>query len=52
MIHGLREAGFTGQIVLSANQEREADALLERGADLVLKPFGDAAEYAVERLTA
>lgn len=52
MIHGLREAGFNGQIVLSANQEKEADALLERGADLVLKPFGDAAEYAVERLTA
>jgi Kef-type K+ transport system membrane component KefB len=52
MIHGLREAGFSGQIVLSANQDREAEALLERGATLVLKPFGDAAEYAVERLTA
>jgi hypothetical protein len=52
MIHGLREAGFTGQIVLSANQDTEAEALLARGASLVLNPFGDAAEYAVERLTA
>jgi hypothetical protein len=51
MVHGLREAGFDGQIVLSANAEREETALLERGASLVLNPFRDAADYAVERLT-
>ena len=52
LIHGLREAGFDGQIVLSANVEREEAALIERGASLVLNPFRDAADYAVERLTA
>ncbi len=51
MIHGLREAGFDGQIVLSANTGAEAEMLVGRGASLVLNPFRDAADYAVERLT-
>ncbi len=52
LLHGLRASGFPGRIVLSANTASEAEALRSRGADLVLTPFDDAAEYAVERLVA
>ncbi len=50
LLHGLRDAGFRGRVVLSAARRDEAQALLDRGADLVLTPFDDAASYAVERL--
>ncbi len=52
LLHGLRASSFPGQIVLSANTAAEAEALRTRGANLVLTPFDDAAEYAVERLVA
>jgi Trk K+ transport system NAD-binding subunit len=52
MLQGLRDAGFGGQVVLSVNFEAEEAPLLARGASLVLNPFRDAADYAVEQLTA
>ena len=50
LLHGLRTAGFRGRVALSVNRAEEAQALLDRGADMVLTPFDDAASYAVERL--
>jgi len=50
LLHGLRTAGFRGRVALSVNRADEAQALLDRGADMVLTPFDDAASYAVERL--
>jgi Kef-type K+ transport system membrane component KefB len=50
LLHGLRAAGYSGRVVLTVNRQEEAQFLLDRGADLVLSPFVDAASYAVERL--
>ncbi len=51
LLHGLRDAGFAGKVVLSVNLDGEEAPLLARGASLVLNPFRDAADYAVEQLT-
>lgn len=51
LLHGLHAARFTGQVVLSVHYAADAQALRDRGADLVLMPFDDAADYAVRRLT-
>jgi Kef-type K+ transport system membrane component KefB len=39
----IRSHGFTGRVALTAHTQREARALAEAGADLVLRPFADAA---------
>ena len=51
LLHGLQAANFTGQVFLSVQQMAEADRLLNQGASVVLKPFDDAADYAVRQLT-
>ena len=50
LIDGLREQGFAGQIAISTQNPADVEILEERGADLVLLPFHDAAEQAVARL--
>ncbi|MBR3369286.1 MAG: cation:proton antiporter [Rhodobacteraceae bacterium] len=51
LLHGLKSANYTGKVFLSVQQMAEADDLLERGASVILKPFDDAADYAVRQLT-
>ena len=51
LLHGLKSANYTGKVFLSVQQMAEADDLLQRGASVILKPFDDAADYAVRQLT-
>jgi Kef-type K+ transport system membrane component KefB len=46
----LRRWGFTGGIAVTTHREEEVDRLADAGADLVLQPFGDAAERGLDRL--
>ncbi len=50
VMHTLRERGFAGRIALTAHNHADARTLKELGADLVLLPFVDAAERAVEKI--
>jgi hypothetical protein len=52
LLHGLRSANYSGQVFLSVQKLADADDLLQQGASVVLKPFDDAADYAVRQLTA
>ena len=52
LLHGLQSAGYRGLVALSVNRAEDAAALAAKGAEIVLTPFDDAADYAVERLTA
>jgi Kef-type K+ transport system membrane component KefB/Trk K+ transport system NAD-binding subunit len=47
----LRETGFDGRIALTAADRAQAEAYRRLGAHLVLQPFVDAAEQAVEVVT-
>lgn len=44
----LRGAGFSGRIAVTTNHAADADKLRAAGADLVLEPFEDAADQAVD----
>ncbi len=44
----LRSAGFRGRIAVITHRAADADALRDAGADLVLEPFEDAADQAVD----
>jgi voltage-gated potassium channel Kch len=44
----LRSAGFRGRIAVITHRAADADALRAAGADLVLEPFEDAADQAVD----
>ncbi len=50
LIQLTRSAGFRGRIAVSSHQARDTEELLAAGADLVLEPFQDAADRAVELL--
>ena len=50
LIQALRTAGFDGHIAVTSHVAAEADALRAAGADLILEPFQDAADRAVELL--
>ncbi|WP_291296106.1 cation:proton antiporter [Elioraea sp.] len=52
LLRALAEAGFSGRIALTASRPEEADGLRGLGVALVLTPFADAADEAVERLLA
>lgn len=52
LLKGLRDKGYAGKVVLTAHNQREADDYRRAGADKVLWPFVDAAEQAVDYLTA
>ncbi len=47
----LREAGFAGRVAVAVGSPADAEPCRARGAHLVLQPFRDAAELAVEVLT-
>ncbi len=46
----LRAHGFAGKVAVTADTMKDADLLRSRGADLVLMPFRDAADQAVDLL--
>jgi Kef-type K+ transport system membrane component KefB len=52
LLHGLQSAGYRGLVAIAVNRAEDTPALRARGADIVLTPFEDAADFAVERLTA
>ena len=45
-----RSSGFRGRIAVTSHNPRDTEDLLGSGADLVLEPFQDAADRAVELL--
>jgi Kef-type K+ transport system membrane component KefB len=47
LIHGLRSHGFSGPIAVAMHTQTDAEILKGRGADIMLTPFADAADYAV-----
>jgi Kef-type K+ transport system membrane component KefB len=49
-LQATRAAGFTGRIALTSHSEAESRTLAAAGVDLILEPFEDAADRAVERL--
>jgi Kef-type K+ transport system membrane component KefB len=50
LIHALRHHGYGGSIAVTAHTDRYASRLEEAGADLVLRPFLDAADVACRSL--
>ena len=50
LLRAIKERKFRGRVALTARWEEEAEAFLRAGADLVLRPYADAAEQAVEIL--
>lgn len=50
LLNVLKERGFRGKRAFIAHSEEDAEELKKAGADLVLFPFTDAAERAVERI--
>lgn len=50
-LNALRSRGFGGKLALTARDQSEADAFRGAGAHVVLRPFADAAEQAVDSLT-
>ncbi|MBS3956863.1 MAG: cation:proton antiporter [Clostridiales bacterium] len=51
LLHALRVHGYQGKVALTAHSDAEAEKLKASGADLVLLPFVDAADQAVDLLT-
>ncbi len=50
LLDGLGRRGFSGRIALSNHREDQDHDLIERGAHIVMHPFHDAADRAVERV--
>ncbi|SCY82094.1 transporter, CPA2 family [Paracoccus tibetensis] len=50
LLDGLKAAGFTGRIALSAQHDAEGARLRRHGADIILRPFEDAADFAVRQV--
>ncbi len=50
LLHGLRSQGFEGQIAVAMHTATDADVLRSQGANVVLTPFSDAAEFAVSTM--
>ncbi len=48
LIDALKEAGFQGRVAVTAHRTEEAMPLTDRGADLILQPFRDAADQAAQ----
>lgn len=48
LVQSLREQGYTGQIAVAAQHARDAETLREKGADMILMPFVDAADQAAD----
>ena len=52
ILNGLRDRQFQGKIALASHYGQDVQGLHDKGADLVLSPFTDAAERAVAKLAA
>jgi len=52
LVGALRQRGYSGQIAAIGRSESDMVVLREKGVDIVLSPFADAAERAMERLFA
>ena len=52
LLQTLRKQHFPGKIALTARSEAETHVLQQAGADIILRPFADAAEQAAGVLTA
>jgi len=50
LIQLIRMAGFRGRIAVTSQHKRDTEQLFAAGADIVLEPFQDAADRAVELL--
>jgi voltage-gated potassium channel Kch len=50
LLHGLRSQGFTGKIAVAMHTRTDTEMLRGQGADVILTPFSDAAEFAVAAL--
>jgi Kef-type K+ transport system membrane component KefB len=50
LLHALHHHGYRGRIAVTAQSDRDAEALGRDGADLVLRPFVDAAAQVARRL--
>jgi Kef-type K+ transport system membrane component KefB len=50
LISALKQRGFSGYIAVSTINHREVPVLKEKGADIVLLPFQDAAHQAVKKI--
>ncbi|WP_371060243.1 cation:proton antiporter [Rhodosalinus sp. 5P4] len=50
LIQLTRAAGFSGRIAVASHHPRDTEALFGAGADIVLEPFQDAADQAVDLL--
>lgn len=51
LLHALRHHRYPGKVALTAHSVMDRDSLAQSGADLVLVPFADAADQAVDLLT-
>jgi voltage-gated potassium channel Kch len=50
LLHSLRERNFAGKVAVTAHSHQDKGRLEQLGADLVLMPFVDAAEEAVDMI--
>jgi len=50
LLHGLRSRGFTGKVAVAMHTSADTGMLRGQGADVILTPFSDAAEFAVAAL--
>jgi Kef-type K+ transport system membrane component KefB/Trk K+ transport system NAD-binding subunit len=48
LLHALHDAGYQGRVAVAAHRPASVQRLQDAGVDLVLSPFRDAAEMAVE----
>lgn len=51
LLKQLREHGYTGRVAIACRSAQDAEALQSAGADLLLRPFLDAAEQAADAIT-
>jgi Kef-type K+ transport system membrane component KefB/Trk K+ transport system NAD-binding subunit len=51
LLHHLRQRGFPGRIAIACRTADESDLLRLEGADVLLRPYADAAEQAVDAIT-
>jgi len=51
LLHHLRQRGFRGRVALACRTAAEGEHLQVEGADVLLRPYADAAEQAVDALT-
>jgi len=48
ILQAVKAAGFDGRVALTSHSKTDSDSLVAAGADLVLEPFQDAADRAVD----